>query len=69
MFVRQHLIGVCHPAFAEIAHFLSDQSIAEAELRASHLNHNSSSALCRGFLRTQQIMVDSQIVSIVSFSF
>ena len=42
LFVRQHLIGVCHPAFAEIAHFLSDQSITEAELRASHLNHGSS---------------------------
>lgn len=34
LFVRQHLIGVCHPAFAEVAHFLSNQSIAEAELRA-----------------------------------
>ena len=42
LFVRQHLIGVCHPAFAEIAHFLSNQSIAEAELSASHLNHGSS---------------------------
>ena len=43
LLVRQHLIGVRHPDFAEIAHFLSDQSIAEAELRASHLNHGSSS--------------------------
>jgi hypothetical protein len=42
LFIRQHPVGVCHPLFAEIAHFLSDQSIAEAELSASHLNHGSS---------------------------
>jgi len=39
LLVRQHLIGVRHPLFAKIAHFLGDQPIAEAELCSPHLNH------------------------------
>jgi len=37
--VREHRVGVLHPVFAKIAHFLGDQSVAEAELRPAHLNH------------------------------
>jgi hypothetical protein len=70
LLVRQRLIGVCHPAFAQIAHFLSDQSIAEAELRPSHLNHGlllpRFAAVFSG--RSKSWLI-SQIVSIVSFSF
>ena len=32
-------IGVLHPVFAKIAHFLRNQPVAEAALRPSHLNH------------------------------
>ena len=35
----QDLIGVSHPVFAKIAHFVSDQTIAEIELDPPHLNH------------------------------
>ena len=41
--VREHRIGVLHPVFTKIAHFLGDQSVAEAELRPPHLNHAASS--------------------------
>jgi hypothetical protein len=43
LFVGQHLVGVTHPVFMEIAHLTSNQSITEAELSAPHLNHASSS--------------------------
>ena len=39
LFICQHLIGVLHPVFAKIAHFVSDQTIAEIELDPPHLNH------------------------------
>ena len=39
LFIRQHPVGVFHPAFAKIAHFFGDQSVAKAELRSAHLNH------------------------------
>ena len=42
--VREHRVGVLHPVFTKIAHFLGDQSVAEAELRPPHLNHAASSA-------------------------
>jgi hypothetical protein len=42
VFIGQHLIGRRDPVVAKIAHFLGDQSIAEAELGAAHLNHASS---------------------------
>jgi hypothetical protein len=44
VFIRQHLIGVFHPVFAKIAHFLDNQAVAEAELCSSHLNHAASPA-------------------------
>ena len=37
--VSKHSIGVVHPLFAKITHFLGDQPIAKAELRPPHLNH------------------------------
>jgi hypothetical protein len=40
-FIRQHRIGVLHPVFAKIAHFLGNQPVAEAELPPSHLNHDA----------------------------
>jgi hypothetical protein len=43
LLVRQNLIGVLHPVFAQIAHLLGDQSVTEAELRSSHLNHVAAS--------------------------
>ena len=39
LFICQHLIGVLHPVFAKITHFVSDQTIAEIELDPPHLNH------------------------------
>ena len=38
-FIRQHLIGMRHPVFAQIVDLSSDQAVAEAALRAPHLNH------------------------------
>jgi hypothetical protein len=38
-FIRQHLIGRLHPVFAQIVDLCSDQAVAEAALRAPHLNH------------------------------
>jgi hypothetical protein len=43
-FIRQHRIGVLHPVFAQITHFLRNQPVAKAELRSSHLNHAASLA-------------------------
>ena len=40
LLIRQHLIGVPHPVFAQIAHLFGDQSVAEAALGAPHLNHD-----------------------------
>jgi predicted phage-related endonuclease len=42
--IRQHRISVLHPVFAKIAHFLSNQPLAEVELRSPHLNHAASLA-------------------------
>jgi hypothetical protein len=42
-FIRQNLIGVLHPIFAKIGHLGGDQSVAEAQLRAPHLNHGAGS--------------------------
>src|SRR5262245_64116657 len=42
-FVVQHPVGLLHPVFVKIAHFRGDQSVAEAELCPSHLNHAASS--------------------------
>ena len=39
LLVRQNLVGVRHPVFPQIAHFLGDQSVAEAQLCPPHLNH------------------------------
>jgi len=39
LFICQDLIGVSHPVFAKIAHFLSNKTIAETELGTPHLNH------------------------------
>jgi hypothetical protein len=44
--VGQHLIGVLHPSLAQIAYLFSDQSVAEAQLRAAHLNHADASRVC-----------------------
>jgi hypothetical protein len=41
--VRQHLISMPHPVFAQIAHLLGDQSVTEAELYSPHLNHVAAS--------------------------
>src|SRR5712672_3392142 len=41
--VLKHLVGVDHPILAEIFYLPVDQSVAEAELRAPHFNHGSSS--------------------------
>jgi hypothetical protein len=38
-FIRQDRIGVLHPVFAKIAHFVRDQPVAKAELGPPHLNH------------------------------
>ena len=46
--IRQQLIDVTHPCFAQIAHLLGDQAIAKAELRAAHLDH---AAAFRGLRR------------------
>ena len=46
--IRQHPIGLCHPVFAQVFDLSSDQAIAEATLRASHLNH----VLCSGTSRS-----------------
>ena len=43
MLVLKHPVSVDHPVLAEIFHLLVDQSVAEAELRAPHFNHGSSS--------------------------
>jgi hypothetical protein len=43
LFVRQHLIGMRHPAFAKIVHFLRDQPVAETQLLSPHLNHAAAS--------------------------
>jgi len=45
-FIREHHIGVLHPAFTKIAHFRGNQPVAEAELRSSHLNHAACSVSC-----------------------
>ena len=45
LFVLKHLVGVDHPILAQITHLLGDQSVAEAELRAPHFNHGSSSGV------------------------
>jgi hypothetical protein len=45
-FVRQYPIGVRHPVFAQIADLCGDQAVAEAALRAPHLNH----VFCSGIL-------------------
>jgi hypothetical protein len=37
LLVRQDLIGVLHPVFPQIAHFIDNQPIAEAELCPPHL--------------------------------
>jgi hypothetical protein len=39
LLIRQHPVGVRHPVFAKIAHFLKDQTVSEAELCPAHLNH------------------------------
>ena len=39
LLIRQHLIGVPHPVFAQIAHLFGDQAVAEAALCTPHLNH------------------------------
>jgi hypothetical protein len=39
LLVGQTSIGCRHPMIAQIAHFLGDQPIAEAELAPPHLNH------------------------------
>ena len=44
LLVRQHPVGVPHPAFAKIAYLFGDQPVTEAELRSAHLNHAVSSA-------------------------
>jgi hypothetical protein len=41
--VRQYLIGVFHPVFVQILHFVGDQSVTEGALRPPRLNHGSSS--------------------------
>ena len=41
LFVRQHRIGMRHPRFAQIIDFRRDQAVAEAQLRAPHLNHGA----------------------------
>ena len=43
LFISQNPVGMFHPTFAKIAHFSSDQAVAEAQLRSAHLNHASSS--------------------------
>ena len=47
-FIRQNLIGVLHPIFAKIVHLGGDQSVAEAQLRAPHLNHGACSGASTG---------------------
>ena len=39
LLICQHLIGVPHPVFAQIAHLFGDQAVAEAALCTPHLNH------------------------------
>src|SRR5262245_40205393 len=39
LFVGQDAVSGLHPIIAKVAHFLGDQTIAEAELSAAHLNH------------------------------
>jgi hypothetical protein len=43
LLVRQDLIGVVHPLFPQITHFLGDQPIAEVELCPPHFNHVDAS--------------------------
>ncbi len=44
LLIGQHFVGVFHPVFAKIAHFLRDQPIPETELPSPHLNHAACSA-------------------------
>jgi hypothetical protein len=58
LLIRQHFVGMCHPVFAKIAHFLGNQAVAETELSPPHLNHAASPAFrCRTF-RAQQVMIE-----------
>jgi hypothetical protein len=57
-FIRQHRIGVLHPAFAKIAHLLSNQPVAEAELpRRISITPFPSRLRCGPF-RPQKIMIE-----------
>ena len=47
LLVRKHRIGVLHPVFTQIAHLLGNQSVAEAELGSTHVNHAASLALSK----------------------
>jgi hypothetical protein len=41
--VRQYLIGVFHPVFVQILHFVGDQTVTKGALRPPRLNHGFSS--------------------------
>src|ERR1017187_458802 len=44
LLVLQHLVGMCHPLFAQIADLFSDETFAEVKLLPARLNHESCSA-------------------------
>jgi len=43
LLVLQHLVGVFHPLFAQIAYLFGDEAFAEVELLPARLNHGESS--------------------------
>ena len=45
LFIPQNFIGVGHPFFAKVAHLFGDETLAEAQLGAPHLNHGVSSGV------------------------
>jgi hypothetical protein len=45
LLVLQHLVGVFHPLFSQIAYLFGDQAFAEVELLSPRLNHGESSSL------------------------
>ena len=58
LLICQHLIGVPHPVFAQIAHLFGDQPVAEAALCTPHLNHVACAGLRRRGIRAQQFMIE-----------
>jgi hypothetical protein len=58
LFIRQHPVGMSHPVFAKIAHFLGDQPVAEASCaRRISIMLLPPGPRCGPF-RTQQFMIE-----------